>query len=286
MMGVGGEYTIHLSDGQDVLAKPRGIFRKMKVIPTAGDYCEIEPSGDPDIPYTIVTIEDRKNLLIRPSVANIDVLIIAVSISDPQPDLKLLDKLLILCPKLRIDPVILLTKTDLAPDKAKELAAVYEEAGFRILQISKEEMLPDEVVRALFRGHTVGVAGQSGVGKSTLCHRLTGKEHIEVGEISERLKRGKHTTRHVELFPYEGGYLIDTPGFSSLEVDRIGISEEDLIGGYPELLKIAGKCRFQDCRHRGELGCRVQESGISEGRLARYREFLDIIIESSKRYGK
>jgi len=286
MKGVGGEYTIHLSDGQDVLAKPRGIFRKMKVIPTAGDYCEIEPSGDPDIPYTIVTIEDRKNLLIRPSVANIDVLIIAVSISDPQPDLKLLDKLLILCPKLRIDPVILLTKTDLAPDKAKELAAVYEEAGFRILQISKEEMLPDEVVRALFRGHTVGVAGQSGVGKSTLCHRLTGKEHIEVGEISERLKRGKHTTRHVELFPYEGGYLIDTPGFSSLEVDRIGISEEDLIGGYPELLKIAGKCRFQDCRHRGELGCRVQESGISEGRLARYREFLDIIIESSKRYGK
>lgn len=286
MKGVGGEYTIHLSDGQDVLAKPRGIFRKMKVIPTVGDYCEIEPSGDPDIPYTIVTIEDRKNLLIRPSVANIDVLIIAVSISDPQPDLKLLDKLLILCPKLRIDPVILLTKTDLAPDKAKELAAVYEEAGFRILQISKEEMLPDEVVRALFRGHTVGVAGQSGVGKSTLCHRLTGKEHIEVGEISERLKRGKHTTRHVELFPYEGGYLIDTPGFSSLEVDRIGISEEDLIGGYPELLKIAGTCRFQDCRHRGELGCRVQESGISEGRLARYREFLDIIIETSKRYGK
>ncbi len=286
MKGVGGEYTIHLSDGQDVLAKPRGIFRKMKVIPTVGDYCEIEPSGDPDIPYTIVTIKDRKNLLIRPSVANIDVLIIAVSISDPQPDLKLLDKLLILCPKLRIDPVILLTKTDLAPDKAKELAAVYEEAGFRILQISKEEMLSDDVVRALFRGHTVGVAGQSGVGKSTLCHRLTGKEHIEVGEISERLKRGKHTTRHVELFPYEGGYLIDTPGFSSLEVDRIGISEEDLIGGYPELLKIAGKCRFQDCRHRGELGCRVQESGISEGRLARYREFLDIIIETSKRYGK
>lgn len=286
MKGVGGEYTIHLSDGQDVLAKPRGIFRKMKVIPTVGDYCEIEPSGDPDIPYTIVTIKDRKNLLIRPSVANIDVLIIAVSISDPQPDLKLLDKLLILCPKLHIDPVILLTKTDLAPDKAEELASVYEEAGFRVLKISKEEMLPDEIVSELFRGHTVGVAGQSGVGKSTLCHRLTGKEHIEVGEISERLKRGKHTTRHVELFPYEGGYLIDTPGFSSLEVDRIGISEEDLIGGYPELQTIAGKCRFQDCRHRGELGCRVEESGISEGRLARYREFLDIIIETSKRYGK
>ncbi|MBO4474342.1 MAG: ribosome small subunit-dependent GTPase A [Clostridiales bacterium] len=286
MKGVGGEYTIHLPDGACVLAKPRGIFRKRKVIPTVGDYCEIEPSGDPDIPYTIVSIKDRKNLLIRPSVANIDVLIIAVSISDPQPDLKLLDKLLILCPKLHIDPVILLTKTDLAQDEAQKLASIYEGAGFRVLMSSKEDMLPSDTVEELFKGHTVGIAGQSGVGKSTLCHRLTGMDHIEVGDISERLKRGKHTTRHVELFPYEGGFLIDTPGFSSLEVDRIGIEEEDVIGGYPELLSIAGKCRFQDCRHKGELGCRVEESGISEGRLARYREFLDIIIETSKRYGK
>ena len=117
--GVGGEYTILLDDGNNVLAKPRGVLRKQKVVPTVGDFCTIEPSGDPDIPFTIVSIKDRRNILIRPSVANIDVLIIAVSISDPQPDLKLLDKLLILCNKLTIEPVILLTKTDLSSEKAE-----------------------------------------------------------------------------------------------------------------------------------------------------------------------
>ncbi|MBO4926855.1 MAG: ribosome small subunit-dependent GTPase A [Clostridiales bacterium] len=284
--GVGGAYSILTDSGETVTAKPRGVFRNRKLVPTVGDYCTFEPSGDPDIPYTIVSIKDRKNLLIRPSVANIDVLIIAVSISDPLPDLKLLDKLLILCAKLDIEPLIWLTKTDLSKEKAEALRQEYSNAGFHVVQSSSESMLPEEQVRKIFRDHTVGIAGQSGVGKSTLCHRLTGMEHIEVGNISERLRRGKHTTRHVELFPFEGGFLIDTPGFSSLEVDRIGIEREDVILGYPELLAITGKCRFQDCRHKGELGCKVDESGISEGRLARYREFLDIIVESEKRYGK
>jgi ribosome biogenesis GTPase len=284
--GIGGSYTILLDDGESVFAKPRGIFRNRKVIPTVGDFCEVEPSGDPDIPYTIVSISDRKNLLVRPSVANIDVLIIAVSTANPEPDLKLLDKLLILCPKLDIEPLIWLTKTDLSREKADTLIKEYSDAGFHVVESSQEEMLPDDQIQKIFENHTVGIAGQSGVGKSTLCHRLTGMDHIEVGDISERLKRGKHTTRHVELFPFRGGFLIDTPGFSSLDVDRIGIEEADLVEGYPELLRIAGKCRFQDCRHTGELGCQISESGISEGRLARYREFLDIILVNSKKYGK
>jgi len=162
----------------------------------------------------------------------------------------------------------------------------YTDAGFHVVESSHDQMLPDDKIHEIFSGHTVGIAGQSGVGKSTLCHRLTGMDQIEVGSISERLKRGKHTTRHVELFPFEGGFLIDTPGFSSLDVDRIGLEEEDLAGGYPELLRIAGKCRFQDCRHTGELGCAIGECGISDGRLARYREFLDIILVNSKKYGK
>ena len=284
--GIGGEYSILLEDGDLVLAKPRGIFRNRKVIPTVGDFCEVEPSGDPDIPYTIVSIAERKNLLIRPSVANIDVLIIAVSTTDPEPDLKLLDKLLILCPKLDISPLIWLTKTDLSREKADALIKEYSDAGFRVVESSHDQMLPIEQIREIFSGNTVGIAGQSGVGKSTLCHRLTGMEHIEVGNISERLHRGKHTTRHVEIFPFEGGFLIDTPGFSSLDVDRIGIEENDLIGGYPELLRVSGKCRFLACRHNGELGCKIEESGISEGRLARYREFLDIILVNAKKYGK
>lgn len=284
--GVAGDYTILLKNGETVLAKPRGIFRNRKLKPTVGDFCKIEPSGDPDIPYAISEIMERKNLLIRPSVANIDILVIAISVCEPDPDLKLLDKLLIVSAKLSIRPLILLTKTDLDHEKAMSFQKEYQEAGFRVLLSSKEETISEEETREIFTGHTVGIAGQSGVGKSTLCHRLTGMEHIEVGDISERLRRGKHTTRHVELFPFQDGFLIDTPGFSSLEIDEIGLSTEDVIGGYPELLRISDQCRFQDCRHKGELGCKVEESGITEGRLARYREFLDIMIEKSKRYGK
>ena len=284
--GVGGEYTILLEDRSEVLAKPRGIFRNRNMKPTVGDYCKIEESGDPDIPFTISELLPRKNILIRPSVANIDVLIIAISVVDPEPDLKLLDKLLIVCEKLSIRPVILLTKTDLDPKEAEELEKEYTQAGFRVLSSSKGRLLPVEVVEEIFRDATVGIAGQSGVGKSTLCHKLTGMDHIEVGNISDRLKRGKHTTRHVELFQYKDGFLIDTPGFSSLDIGEIGLDVEDVIGGYPELMAIQGKCRFQDCRHKGELGCKIEESGISQGRLTRYREFLDIMIEKSKRYGK
>ncbi len=284
--GVGGEYTIMLEDGSNILAAPRGILRKQRITPTVGDFCMVEESGDPDIPYVIASIETRKNLLIRPSVSNIDVLIIAVSIADPEPDLKLVDKLVILCAKLSIDPIILLTKTDLSAEETRCLRDEYTHAGFRVLETSNTSMLSDEEVREIFSGHTVGIAGQSGVGKSTLCHRLTGRTSIEVGDISERLKRGKHTTRQVELFPYENGFLIDTPGFSSLEIDRIGIETDDVIHGYPELMSIAGKCRFDDCRHKGEMGCACDESVISQGRLQRYREFLDIMIESARRYGK
>ena len=286
MKGVAGDYTILLKSGESVLAKPRGLFRNRKLTPTVGDFCIIEPSGDPDIPYAISDILPRKNLLIRPSVANIDILVIAISVCEPDPDLKLLDKLLIVCAKLSIRPVILLTKTDLDPVKAAILQKEYQEAGFRVLLSSKEETISDAETKEIFCGNTVGIAGQSGVGKSTLCHRLTGMEHIEVGDISERLRRGKHTTRHVELFPFQEGFLIDTPGFSSLEIDEIGLETADVIGGYPELVRISDRCRFQDCRHKGELGCMVGESGITDGRLSRYREFLDIMIEKSKRYGK
>lgn len=284
--GIGGEYTILLDKGESVLAKPRGIFRNKKMVPTVGDYCCIEPSGDPDIPYTIVSINERKNILIRPSVANLDTLIIAVSVIDPEPDLKLLDKLLIISAKLQIDPIVWLTKTDLAPEIANDLEKEYREAGFHVVRSSVHEEIPHDMIRRIFDGHTVGIAGQSGVGKSTLCNRLTGMEDIEVGSISERLRRGKHTTRHVELFSFEHGFLVDTPGFSSLDIGEVGLTTDDVILGYPELLKIKGECKFLDCRHKGELGCKVDSSGISSGRLARYREFLDIMIERSKRYGK
>lgn len=278
--GVGGSYEIHLSGNGVVTAKPRGIFRKEKITPTVGDHVEIEPSGDPDIPYMICSILPRKNLMIRPPVANVDILILTISPVDPQPDLKLLDKLIILCAKQGIRPVIWLTKTDLDEGEADRIRTIYQGAGYDVFSSSLEEPLDFEIVGPLFHGNTVGFAGQSGVGKSTICNILTGYSGMEVGAISERLHRGKHTTRHVELFPVEDGYMMDTPGFSSLELTDIGLETDDVQYGYPELKRIEGKCRFQDCRHIGELGCAVDEARMDPERLARYQEFVAVLIKN------
>lgn len=278
--GVGGSYEIHLKGEEVVLAKPRGIFRKDKITPTIGDHVEVEPSGDPDTPFMICTILPRKNLLIRPSVANVDILILTFSPIEPQPDFRLLDKLLILCEKQEIKPVIWLTKTDLDANEVDRIRMIYQGAGFEVFSSSLDQPLDYSFIGPLFRGNTVGFAGQSGVGKSTICNILTGNTSMKVGAISERLHRGKHTTRHVELFPVEDGYLMDTPGFSTLELTEIGLEADDVQYGYPELQKIAGKCKFQDCRHIGELGCAIDDAQMDPDRLQRYREFVGILIKN------
>jgi len=278
--GVGGSYEIHIKDDGTVLAKPRGIFRKNKITPTVGDHVEVEISGDPDIPYVIDTILPRRNLLIRPPVANVDILIITISPVEPLPDFKLMDKLLILCEKQEIHPVIWLTKTDLDTGEADRIRTIYAGAGYEVFSSALDQPFDFSGMQKLFRGHTVGFAGQSGVGKSTLCNILTGYTGMEVGAISERLHRGKHTTRHVELFPVEDGFLMDTPGFSSLELADLGLEADDIQYGYPELRKIAGKCRFQDCRHIGELGCAVDSADMDPDRLQRYREFVTFLIKN------
>ena len=283
--GVGGSYEIHISGEGTVLAKPRGIFRKDKITPTVGDHVEIEPSGDPDAPYMICSILPRKNLMIRPSVANVDILILTFSPVEPQPDFKLLDKLLILCAKQEIRPVIWLTKTDLDADEVERIRTIYQGAGYDVFSSSLDEPFDYALIEPLFHGNTVGFAGQSGVGKSTICNILTGDTSMKVGAISERLHRGKHTTRHVELFPVEDGYLMDTPGFSSLELTDIGLETDDVRLGYPELQRITGKCRFQDCRHTGELGCVIEEAKMDPDRLLRYREFVALLLKN-KTYNK
>lgn len=277
--GVAGSYEIHIFDDGIVLAKPRGIFRKDKITPTVGDHVEIEPSGDPDTPYMICSILPRRNLMIRPPVANVDIMILTISPVEPVPDYRLLDKLLILCAKQEIRPVIWLTKTDLDEAEAARILTIYRGAGFDVFSSSLDAPLDYTIIAPLLRGNTVGFAGQSGVGKSTICNILTGYEGMKVGAVSERLHRGRHTTRHVELFPAGEGYLMDTPGFSTLELADVGLEADDVRYGYPELLRITGKCRFQDCRHIGELGCAVDEAKMDPDRLLRYREFVSILMK-------
>lgn len=272
--GVGGLYTVRLDEGEIIRAKPRGIFRKRKITPTIGDRVQCEKSGDPDIPYVITSVGPRRNLILRPSIANLDVLILTFSIRQPSPYLEMLDKLLILCAKSDIQPVIWITKMDLDPESGEEFRSVYANAGYDVVCSTHTEPIDPEILNHYFGGNIVGFAGQSGVGKSTLCNMLTGVSEREVGRISERLNLGKHTTRHVELYPFLDGYLADSPGFTNLDILRMQIETEDIRLGYNELKAIEGKCKFDDCLHIGEKGCAVAEARIDPGRLERYRAFI------------
>jgi len=269
--GVGGLYTIRTSDGTFVLATPRGILRRKKMVPTVGDRVEIEASGDPDVPFIISDVLPRKNLLIRPSISNVDVLILTISTQKPVPYFEMLDKMLILCIKNSIHPVIWITKMDLDSDAGELIRAVYEKAGFDVLCSTETDAVDDKLFQKYFEGNAVGFAGQSGVGKSTLCNMLTGISERKVGTVSERKNSGKHTTRHVELFPIGSGYLIDSPGFTNLDIIETDIEVCDIMNGYPELTAIEEKCQFDDCRHIGELGCKVLDANMDPGRLERYR---------------
>ncbi len=277
---VGGQYLLAGSNGQIDSASARGLFRKDGQTPTPGDLVDVEASGDPDLPWRITKILPRRNFLVRPTVANLDSLIITLSAADPAPDFQLADKLLIICLVHQIEPILCITKTDLPCNQADEVEQVYAKSGITILRTNPQDLESHARLRELLKGRVVSFAGQSGVGKSTLLNQLFGDVKMATGVISDRIGRGKHTTRHVELFPFAGGYLADTPGFTSLELSEVGILGQDLVTGYPELARLEGHCRFVGCRHLGELGCALDHDTIDPDRLTRYRHFreaLDLI---------
>ncbi|MEA4888417.1 MAG: ribosome small subunit-dependent GTPase A [Clostridiaceae bacterium] len=285
LRGIGGLYRIAPAAGEPVLASARGLLRKKGMAPTAGDWVDYQASGDPDRPWRIMTIHPRHNYLVRPTVANLDGLFIVLSAADPPPDFFLADKLLALCKIHQIEPWICLTKTDLS-DGMTDILASYRPVGCHLLETSPEDESGLAGLKDWLAGRTACLAGQSGVGKSTLLNRLCGEDIMPVGDLSEKIGRGRHTTREVVFFPCAGGYLADTPGFSSLELDELGVDGRDLPLGYPEMLEAAEHCRFSGCRHLGELGCAVPASGIDPERLARYRTLrkqLDIMGPNTPR---
>lgn len=296
--GVGGQYWIDdRSGGEPVPARARGIFRKDGITPLPGDHVICAVSDDPLVPLQITEIQPRRNALVRPPVANLDCLVITFSLEDPAPDLYLIDKLLIVCAANSIDPILCLTKTDriIEPMEADRLLAPYETAGFSVLRTGFDEKEGREgredregregrnQLLRLIAGRVVSFAGQSGVGKSTLLNDLFGSERMLTGSTSEKAGRGRHTTRHVELFPFDGGYIADSPGFSSLELETLGVRSEDVLSGYPEIAAAESHCRFLDCRHTGETGCALESMTVDAGRLERYRYFRNL-IDSIKSY--
>lgn len=279
-----GFYTVF--DGKEaVICKARGKFRKDDLKPLVGDICEFTKEGDNE--GYIMKIHSRKNQLIRPPMANIDQAIIVVSAKEPDFSTILLDRFLALVEHEGIQPVIIVTKMDLisSTDELFQILGDYKKAGYPIYTTSHTDISKNDQIIQLFKDKISVFTGQSGVGKSSLLNRLVPSLELKTGVISNVLGRGKHTTRHVELFELFGGWVADTPGFSSLELN---MTDRDLATAYHDFATYASECKFRGCLHKSEPGCQVKkavEDGyISKERYDHYLMFLDEITNKKGKY--
>lgn len=272
--GVGGSYNVVV--GNDIYeCKPRGIFRKKGIVPLPGDNVEISILDNEDYIGVIEKISERTSCLIRPSIANANKLVVVISAASPKPDLMLLDKLLIMGEKSEIEPIICVNKIDIDNDDVfKNVYDIYsKKCGYDVMAIcAKTEIGIPELAKMLRQGLVV-FAGQSGVGKSTILNVIFESEVMKTGVVSSKIQRGKHTTRHVELLDLPGGgYIADTPGFTSFDITDITIDELQLY--YPDYTDKTESCRFKGCRHLEEPGCAiktaVKNGEIDKGRYDRY----------------
>lgn len=285
--GIGGFYTVVDASGLAYTAKPAGILRHRRLTPMVGDYVQIEKDDNQDGEYTLTDIQPRKNELVRPPVSNVDVGIVAAAFRDPAPNGFLIDEMLVSCEAQDIEPVLVFTKQDLARSKDIEWVEDYRKTGYPVILSQPDRW--DEVaaeLAALIDGRTAFLAGPSGVGKSTLINALLGDEVMATGNLSKKLGRGRHTTRHVELLALpQGGWLLDTPGFSALNISK-QVQIKQLADCFPEFPK--GQCRFNDCCHQKEPGCAVRE-GVEAGRISqnRYDHYIQMLetLRKQKKYG-
>ncbi len=262
-----------VSTGAEVLeCRARGKFRKTGESPLVGDRVSVLPEQGRG---TVQRILPRKNRFLRPAVANIDVLVILASCAIPVTEPFLIDRMTVLALRQGVEPVICVNKTDLVDPEP--LCRIYEAAGFPVVCTSAETGEGVQELGALIGGKTAAFTGNSGVGKSSLLHRLCPSLEVETGEVSQKLGRGRHTTRHVELFPLGGGtYVADTPGFSSFELELAEpVPKQDLESLFPEFRPYLGHCRFQDCSHRKEPDCGVL-AALAAGEISpvRHRSYL------------
>ena len=257
-----------LSDAVLYECRARGLFRKNGVSPLVGDWVEIEETGE-EKGY-VTRILDRKNSLIRPPLANLDQLFLVVSVADPQPNLLVLDKLIAIAEHKKIEPFLIVTKTDLG--EWETLAALYEKAGFQVFCTGLDQDSDLAMLRRSMEGKISAFCGNSGVGKSSLLNRIDSRLDLSTAQISQKLGRGRHTTRHVQLYPVSGGgYIADTPGFSSMDLERYEvILKEQLQYCFREFGPHLNQCRFTGCSHTKEKGCAVL-AAMKEGEIASSR---------------
>lgn len=262
-------YLVKCEDGNRYECRPLGKLRYQKKIPLVGDYVWIDDN------YCIIKIEERKNSLVRPSVANVDQAILVTSVKGPDLDLNLLDKLLTIISYYSIRPIICFTKLDKLSDSEfvsiKKYMDYYERYGYLVITNFDSSGYED-----IFRDKVSVLVGQSGAGKSSFLNRLDSRLNLKTNEISKALNRGKHTTRHTELYEVMGGYIVDTPGFSS--VDFRNLSKEAIRDNMNEMFVFLHECKYRDCMHLDEDGCalkrKVLQGEVLESRYLNYKRFL------------
>ncbi len=281
--GVGGNYYVDIGN-KIVECRARGLFRIKNVKPLVGDKVLIRLTEEDEDAGYIEDILDRKSEIKRPAVANAQQLVIIFSVINPEPSFLLLDKLLIAARSNNLDPVICINKLDLAEEGQKEyILGIFKNTGYKIIFTSKYDENSLQGLKNILKDKLNVFSGPSGVGKSSLMNAIEPDFYLETGELSEKLKRGRHTTRHAEIFKLSfGGYAVDTPGFSSFELE--GINMYSLKNYYPEIVRYEEGCKFLDCLHYKEPDCGVKEALkddlISEVRYNNYIKLLEQIKES------
>ena len=295
---VGGLYTVALDSGdtplsgQNVSCRARGAFRHSGESPLVGDRVAVvwNDSGDSS-GIAIDEIIDRKNSLIRPPLANLDMLFVTLSSAKPEPSVFTADKLISICEFNGIEPCIVIGKCELDGKRAEEIEKIYTLAGYRVFVLSCFCDIGIEPLRAYIEsvlpGKTIAFAGASGAGKSTLLNKLFPNLELTTGDVSHKTQRGRHTTRTVNLFPVCGGYVADTPGFSMIDFERFDFfSKEDLPGTFKEFEDCIGECKYTKCTHTKEEGCAVLQK-LNDGKIApsRHESFLALYDILKQKHG-
>ena len=272
---IGGFYYAEVAE-EVYECKARGNFRKNKISPLPGDRVSITLNLQGE--NTIDKIYERKSLLQRPPMANVDRLYIVVSVCEPKPNTLVIDKISAIACKNNIEPIIVITKTDL--DSFEKIEKIYQKAGFPVYVISDDD---DSIskLRESFSGHISAFCGNSGVGKTTLLNKIFPNLNMQTSEISNKLGRGKHTTRHIELLKVKNGYIADTPGFSSVDIEKSEtIMKDELQNCFPEFSEYLGKCKFSTCSHTVDKGCAILDA-LEKGEisLSRHKNYVAMYNE-------
>jgi ribosome biogenesis GTPase len=282
--GISGFYYVHVVESGIYECKAKGIFRQQKMKPLVGDDVEIDIISEEKKTGNVAAILPRKNALIRPAVANVDQALLIFAAASPNPNFNLLDRFLVMMGRQDVPVILCFNKCDLiTEEQQQEIASIYEASGCKILFVSAKKELGLKKLQEILEGKTTTVAGPSGVGKSSLINLLAPEACMETGEISKKIERGRHTTRHAELIQLKGdGYIMDTPGFSSLYLPEM--EKEELQDCYPEFAVFEPYCRFQGCSHISEPDCGVKEA-LSEGKIhpVRYENYCQLYGELKDR---